>query len=103
MCFSTISTTLVLVMTGTMSQCSLATFTKLTSLDFPPESTQWETCTDFEQRYLSMDQVVSLKYTSPLDLVVTYLGDYEHDAAFVFENSCALTLKAVTSLEEKTD
>ena len=50
---------LVLVMTGTMSQRNFATFTKLTSLDFPPESTQWETSTDFEQRYLSMDQVVS--------------------------------------------
>ena len=75
---------LVLVMTGTMSQRNLTTFTKLTSLDFPPESTQWETSNDFEQRYLSMDLIISSKYTTHLNLVATFLCDRENDAAFVW-------------------
>ena len=50
-----------------------------------------------------MDQIVSSKYTNHLDLVVTFLGDYENDAAFVFANSRALTFKTVTSHEENID
>jgi len=90
-------------MTGTMSQRNLATFTKLASLDFSPESTQWETSTDFKQRYLSMDLIISSKYTTHLNLVVSYLCDSANDAAFVFANSRALTFRVVTSLEEKID
>ena len=92
---------LFLAMTATMSLTTLATFSSLTSVGFPPERRVWSSASAFAQANITMKHHVSNEYTRNLDEVVTLCRDTPSAGAFIFVNMKSLSHKLLPKLEDK--
>ena len=92
---------LFLAMTATMSLKTLATFSSLTYVGFPPERRVWSSASAFAQTNITMKHHVSNEYTRNLDEVVTVSRETPSAGAFIFVNMKSLSHKLLPKLEDK--